>query len=89
MLRDLVAMACLILTCVLPLSSSSAAVSQPPVLLPLPGLQKSVSNLQRPTQLFSQEVGAGDPVPEKCDLFVPEANLKRVLQERPQIQDIM
>lgn len=89
MLRDLVAMACLILTCVLPLSSSSAAVSQPPELLPQPGLQKSVSNLQRPTQLFSQEVGAGDPVPEKCDLFVPEANLKRVLQERPQIQDIM
>ena len=89
MLRDLVAMACLILTCVLPLSSSSAAVSQPPELLPQPGLQKSVSNLQRPTQLFSQEVGARDPVPEKCDLFVPEANLKRVFQERPQIQDIM
>ena len=96
MLRDPVAMACLILTCVLPSSSSSAAVSQPLELLPQPGLQKSVSNLQksvsnlqRPTQLFSPEVGAGDPVPEKCDLFVPEANLKRVFQERPQIQDIM
>ena len=60
-------MACLILTCVLPLSSSSATVSQPPELLPQPGLQKSVSNLQRLTQLFSQEVSAGDPVPEKGD----------------------
>ena len=89
MWRDPEAMACLILMCVLPLSSSSVTASQPPELLPQPGLQKSVSNLQKPTQSISQEVGAGDPVPEKCDLFVPEANLKRVLQERPQIQDRM
>ena len=72
MLRDPVAMACLILTCVLPSSSSSAAVSQPLELLPQPGLQKSVSNLQKsvsnlqkPTQSISQEVGAGDPIAEK------------------------
>lgn len=65
MWRDLVGMAgaCLIPVCVLPLSSSSATASQPPELLPQPGLQKSVSNLQKPTQSISQEVGAGDPVP--------------------------
>ena len=65
MLRDLVAMACLILTCVLPLSSSSAAVSQPPELLPQPGLQKSASSLQKPRQSISQKVGAGDTITEK------------------------
>ncbi|XP_054945405.1 protein PRRC2B isoform X17 [Physeter macrocephalus] len=35
--------------------SSSATASQPPELLPQPGLQKSVSNLQKPTQSISQE----------------------------------
>ncbi|XP_037348794.1 protein PRRC2B isoform X3 [Talpa occidentalis] len=35
--------------------SSSATVSQPPESLPQPGLQKSVSNLQKPTQSISQE----------------------------------
>ncbi|XP_036892841.1 protein PRRC2B isoform X3 [Sturnira hondurensis] len=35
--------------------SSSATASQPPELLPQPGLQKSVSNLQKPTQPISQE----------------------------------
>ena len=58
-------MACLILTSVLPLSSSSVTASQPLELLPQPGLQKSVSNLQKPTQSISQEVGAGDPIAEK------------------------
>lgn len=62
MWRDPEAVACLILTCVLPLTSSSVMASQPPE---LPGLQKSVSNLQKPTQSISQEVGAGDPVAKK------------------------
>ncbi|XP_037654547.1 protein PRRC2B isoform X7 [Choloepus didactylus] len=35
--------------------SSSATASQPPESLPQPGLQKSVSNLQKPTQSISQE----------------------------------
>ncbi|XP_052505007.1 protein PRRC2B isoform X2 [Budorcas taxicolor] len=35
--------------------SSSVTASQPPELLPQPGLQKSVSNLQKPTQSISQE----------------------------------
>ncbi|XP_013362062.1 PREDICTED: protein PRRC2B isoform X6 [Chinchilla lanigera] len=35
--------------------SSSAAGCQPPESLPQPGLQKSVSNLQKPTQPISQE----------------------------------
>ncbi|KAM5328527.1 protein PRRC2B isoform 3-T3 [Glossophaga mutica] len=35
--------------------SSSATASQPPELLPQPGLQKSVSSLQKPTQPISQE----------------------------------
>uniref|UniRef100_A0A8C5ZC94 Proline rich coiled-coil 2B n=1 Tax=Marmota marmota marmota TaxID=9994 RepID=A0A8C5ZC94_MARMA len=35
--------------------SSSATASQPPESLPQPGLQKSVSNLQKPTQPSSQE----------------------------------
>ena len=65
MWRDPEAMACLILTCVLPSSSSSVTASQPPESLPQPGLQKSVSNLQKPTQSISQEVGAGDPVAKK------------------------
>lgn len=57
-------MACVLsnLHSVLPLSSSSATASQPPESLPQPGLQKSVSNLQKPTQSISQEVGAGGPV---------------------------
>lgn len=45
----------------LPFSSSSATASQPPESLPQPGLQKSVSNLQKPTQPSSQEVSAGAP----------------------------
>ena len=49
MWRDPEAMACLILTCVLPLTSSSVMASRPLELLPQPGLQKSVSNLQKPT----------------------------------------
>lgn len=48
--------------CVLPLSSSSVTASQPLESLPQPGLQKSVSTLQKPTQSISQEVSAGDPV---------------------------
>lgn len=39
-----------------------------------------------------REASAGDPVPKRVtlrDLFVPEANLKRVFHKRPQIQDIM
>ncbi|KAM5299288.1 protein PRRC2B isoform 4-T4 [Ctenodactylus gundi] len=35
--------------------SSSVTASQPPESLPQPGLQKSVSNLQKPTQPISQE----------------------------------
>ncbi|XP_057581298.1 protein PRRC2B isoform X4 [Hippopotamus amphibius kiboko] len=35
--------------------SSSVTASQPPESLPQPGLQKSVSNLQKPTQSISQE----------------------------------
>lgn len=46
---------------ILPFSSSSVTVSQPPESQPQPGLQKSVSNLQKPTQSISQEVGAGFP----------------------------
>lgn len=44
------------------MSSSSATASQPPELQPQPGLQKSVSSLQKPTQSISPEVGAGDPL---------------------------
>ena len=58
-------MACLILTSVLPLSSSSVMASQPPELLPQPGLQKSASSLQKLRQSISQEVGAGDTITEK------------------------
>lgn len=47
--------------CILPFSSSSVTASQPPESQPQPGLQKSVSNLQKPTQSISQEVGAGSP----------------------------
>lgn len=46
--------------CILPSSSSSVTASQPPESQPQPGLQKSVSNLQKPTQSISQEVSAGD-----------------------------
>jgi hypothetical protein len=49
----------LTLLCILPFSSSSVTASQPPESQPQPGLQKSVSNLQKPTQSISQEVGAG------------------------------
>ena len=55
MWRDPEAMACLILTSVLPLSSSSVMASQPPELLPQPGLQKSASSLQKPRQSISQK----------------------------------
>lgn len=46
---------------ILPSSSSSATTSQPPESQPQPGLQKSVSNLQKPTQSISQEVGIEEP----------------------------
>lgn len=65
--RDLVGVAVphrSLTVCPVSLSSSSATASQPPESQPQPGLQKSVSNLQKPTQSISQEVGAGDPVPE-------------------------
>lgn len=47
--------------CILPSSSSSVTASQPPESQPQPGLQKSVSNLQKPTQSISQEVSSGNP----------------------------
>ena len=65
MWRDPEAMVCLILTSVLPLSSSSVMAFQPPELLPQPGLQKSASSLQKPRQSISQKVGAGDTITEK------------------------
>ena len=74
MWRDPEAMACLILMCVLPLTSSSVMASQPPELMPQPGLQKSVSNLQKLTQSISQEVGLGTPSLRRvapCEVPIP------------------
>uniref|UniRef100_A0A8C2NYB1 BAT2 N-terminal domain-containing protein n=1 Tax=Capra hircus TaxID=9925 RepID=A0A8C2NYB1_CAPHI len=66
--------------------SSSVTASQPPELLPQPGLQKSVSNLQKPTQSISQEVGAGDPVTEKGGLRASSRLLSFSPEEFPTLK---